>query len=154
MVLNLGQRQVILGMPWLQKWNPQIDWLAKTLTIPQGINWKDIVPLHESLPSEVESIIPQRYLLCWLGMDVDLKTTQRLRKREQWLARETIGRSPFLPKLPKKCQSKKLCSQNGVTTSPMCSQKKPMTNFPHINPMTIPLISNRPLPRKLPKSTP
>ena len=92
MVLNLGQRQVILGMPWLRKWNPQIDWLAKTLTIPRGINWKDVAPLRESLPSEVESIIPQRYLLCWLGMDADLKTTQRLRKREQWLARETIGK--------------------------------------------------------------
>ena len=34
MVLNLGWRQVILGMPWLQKWNPQIGWLSKTLTIP------------------------------------------------------------------------------------------------------------------------
>ena len=48
------------------------------------------MPLCESLPSEVESTIPQRYLLRWLGMDVDLKTTRRLWKREQWLARETI----------------------------------------------------------------
>ena len=92
MVLNLGQRQVILEIPWLRKWNPQIDWLAKTLTIPRGINRKDIAPLRESLPSKVESTIPQRYLLRWLGMDTDLKTTQRLWKREQWLTGETIGK--------------------------------------------------------------
>ena len=58
MVLNLGQRQVILGMPWLQKWNPQVDWLAKTLTIPQEIKRRGAVPLCECLPSETESTIP------------------------------------------------------------------------------------------------
>ena len=63
MILNLGCRQVILGMPWLQKWNPQIDWLTKTLTIPQGIARRDIVPLCECLPSETEFTIPQRYIL-------------------------------------------------------------------------------------------
>ena len=25
MVLSLGRRQIILGMPWLKKWNPTID---------------------------------------------------------------------------------------------------------------------------------
>ena len=25
MVLSLGQKQIILGMPWLKKWNPTID---------------------------------------------------------------------------------------------------------------------------------
>ena len=78
MVLNLGQRQVILGMPWLQKWNPQVNWLVKTPTIPQGISRKDVEPLCECLLSKTESIIPQRYLLHWLEMDADLKTTQRL----------------------------------------------------------------------------
>ena len=92
MILNLGQKQVILGMPWLWKWNPQIDWLVKTLTIPQGIRRKDVEPLCKSLPSETESTIPQRYLLHWLGMDADLMTTQRLQKRKQWLTRETIGK--------------------------------------------------------------
>ena len=29
MVLNLGRKQIILGMPWLKKWNPVIDWVAK-----------------------------------------------------------------------------------------------------------------------------
>ena len=27
MVLNLGKPQLILGMPWLRKWNPKIDWI-------------------------------------------------------------------------------------------------------------------------------
>ena len=101
MVLNLGQRQVILGMPWLWKWNLQINWLAKTLTIPQGINRKDVAPLHESLPFEVESTIPQRYLLRWQEMDTDLKTTRRLRKREQWLARETRKDHHIYPNCPR-----------------------------------------------------
>ena len=26
MIVRLSQPQVILGMPWLQKWNPKIDW--------------------------------------------------------------------------------------------------------------------------------
>ena len=33
MVLSLGQQQVILGMPWLHKWNPRIDWLANTVSV-------------------------------------------------------------------------------------------------------------------------
>ena len=33
MVLNLGWKQIILGMPWLKKWNPVIDWIAKQITI-------------------------------------------------------------------------------------------------------------------------
>ena len=34
MVLNLGKKQIILGMPWLKKWNPVIDWMTKQVTIP------------------------------------------------------------------------------------------------------------------------
>ena len=34
MVLNLGWKQIILGMPWLKKWNPVIDWVAKQINIP------------------------------------------------------------------------------------------------------------------------
>ena len=33
MVLSLGQQQVILGMPWLCKWNPKIDWISNTISI-------------------------------------------------------------------------------------------------------------------------
>ena len=29
MILNLGRKQIILGMSWLKKWNPDIDWINK-----------------------------------------------------------------------------------------------------------------------------
>ena len=36
MVLSLGRRQIILGMPWLKKWNPTIDWKRNTITLPEN----------------------------------------------------------------------------------------------------------------------
>ena len=36
MVLSLGHRQIILGMPWLKKWNPAIDWKRNTMTLPKN----------------------------------------------------------------------------------------------------------------------
>ena len=92
MVLNLGRKQIILGMPWLKKWNPIIDWIAKRITIPRPVNRRDVAPLHECLPSWTDSLVPQRYILRWLGMDTDLKTACRFKKRKAWLARESIGK--------------------------------------------------------------
>ena len=87
MVLNLRRKQIILGMPWLKKWNPTINWVNKRISIR-----RDAVPLRECLPSWDDSLVPQRYVLRWLGMDADLKTAQRLKKREAWLSGETIGK--------------------------------------------------------------
>ena len=92
MILNLGRKQIILGMPWLKKWNPAIDWVNKRISIPKLIGLRDTVPLRERLPSWTDSLVPQRYILRWLGMDADLKTTRWLKKREAWLAGETIGK--------------------------------------------------------------
>ena len=92
MVLNLGRKQIILGMPWLKKWNPNIDWINKRISIPRLVGQRDVAPLRECLPSWTDSLVPQRYILRWLGMDVDLKTARRLRKRETWLSGETIGK--------------------------------------------------------------
>ena len=33
MVLSLEQKQIILGMPWLKKWNPTIDWRKNTVVL-------------------------------------------------------------------------------------------------------------------------
>ena len=63
MVLNLGRKQIILGMMWLKKWNPAIDWINKWISIPRLINRRDAVPLHERLPSWNDSLVPQRYIL-------------------------------------------------------------------------------------------
>ena len=71
MVLSLRWKQIILGMPWLQKWNSQVDWIANTLTIPKSLQIRDAVPLHECPPLIDDFIIPQRYLLRWLGLDAD-----------------------------------------------------------------------------------
>ena len=92
MILNLGRKQIILGMPWLKKWNPAIDWINKRVSIPRIIGRRDAVPLCERLPSWTDSLVPQRYVLRWLGMDADLKTARRLKKREAWLSGETIGK--------------------------------------------------------------
>ena len=72
MILNLRRKQIILGMPWLKKWNPVIDWVNKQISIPRPR--RDAVPLCECLPSWTDSLAPQRYILRWLGMDADLKT--------------------------------------------------------------------------------
>ena len=58
MVLNLGCSQIILGMPWLKKWNPVIDWVIKWITIPRPIGRRDIAPLHECLPSWTHDLVP------------------------------------------------------------------------------------------------
>ena len=92
MVLNLGQKQIILGMPWLKKWNPVIDWIAKRITIPRPISRRDAAPLRECLPSWTNSLVPQRYILQWLGMDADLKTACCFEKWNAWLAGESIGK--------------------------------------------------------------
>jgi hypothetical protein len=60
MIVNLGWRQIILGMPWLKAQNLQIDWQANTLSLPSSFT-----------PTPDDNMTPQRYLLRWLGLDVD-----------------------------------------------------------------------------------
>ena len=92
MVLNLGWKQIILGMPWLKKWNLVIDWVAKQINIPRPVGRRDGAPLHECLPSWTDSLVPQRYILHWLEMDADLKTAWHFEKWKAWLAGENIGK--------------------------------------------------------------
>ena len=91
-VLSLGWKQIILGMPWLCKWNSQINWVTNTLTTPWVIWIRDIMPPCECLTSMTDSNIPQWYLLRWLGLDVDQKISKRLRKWEEWLSGEPVGK--------------------------------------------------------------
>ena len=53
MILQLSIPQIILGIPWLKKWNPAIDWPRLSMTIP-------------SLPH-----LPIPYHARYLGLDVD-----------------------------------------------------------------------------------
>ena len=81
MVLNHGWKQIILGMPWLRKWNPWVNWIANTPTIPRSLQMRDAVPFCECLPSMNDSVTPQWYLLQWLGLDADQKLKQTLEER-------------------------------------------------------------------------
>ena len=78
MVLSLGRQQIILGMPWLRKWNPRINWTANMVSIPK------------SPPPPLPDHIPQRYLLQWLGLDADQKISNWLNKQQAWLNGEQI----------------------------------------------------------------
>ena len=60
MIVGLGRHQVILGMPWLKTWNLHIDWKTHSLSYPS------ITP-----PNYDDHVLPQQYLLHWLGLDVD-----------------------------------------------------------------------------------
>ena len=33
MIVGLGRAQIVLGMPWLAKHNPRIDWVHKTISL-------------------------------------------------------------------------------------------------------------------------
>ena len=37
-VMTCGKKNIILGLPWLKKPNPMIDWNMQTLTLDQSIN--------------------------------------------------------------------------------------------------------------------
>ena len=80
MVLSLGRRQIILGMPWLKKWNPAIDWKRNMMTIPE-------TPLTTETTS-----VPQQYLVHWLGIDADTKINKHLRKHKLWKENESINK--------------------------------------------------------------
>jgi hypothetical protein len=38
LICPIGENQIILGMPWLKKQNPSIDWKEQTITLPESIN--------------------------------------------------------------------------------------------------------------------
>jgi hypothetical protein len=60
MIVSLGRRQIILGMPWLKSQNPRIDWQANTHSFPDS-----------PTPISDDHMTPQCYLLRWLGLNVD-----------------------------------------------------------------------------------
>lgn len=41
-ITEIGDWDVILGIPWLRRWNPQVDWN------PGQISWRDIAPMHSA----------------------------------------------------------------------------------------------------------
>ena len=63
MIVQLSRPQVILGMPWLQKWNPKIDWIQYTIdlrTLPPETNDHQI-PDAPNLDNEISQLFSQQY---------------------------------------------------------------------------------------------
>ena len=44
MILQLSKPRVILGMPWLKKWNPKINWDCLSMTLPSSPH--SYIPYH------------------------------------------------------------------------------------------------------------
>ena len=36
--MNLGNKNMILGLPWLKELNPMIDWVKKSLSIKESLD--------------------------------------------------------------------------------------------------------------------
>ena len=62
LVVNCGQKNLILGLPWLQEINPLINWTTGEVTISSITR----IPQHNS-----PAAITQWYLIHYLGMDPD-----------------------------------------------------------------------------------
>ena len=126
MVLSLGWQQVILGMPWLHKWNPKINWVSNSISIPK---------LPTSPPLDY---VPQQYLLQWWGLDMDQKISTR---------------PLFPPRLPKPLNWLNLSYLSGATTSQMFSLRRLMTNSLLTTPIITPSNFIWTLSQRSPRST-
>jgi hypothetical protein len=61
LITGLGNQKVILGLPWLQKHNPEIDWKKGTLT------WR-----HETIEEEDLDLKMDETLIEYLAMDNEI----------------------------------------------------------------------------------
>lgn len=138
MVLNLGKSQLILGMPWLQRWNPEINWVCQTIYLPEpkSLLPQDDVPLHECLPEVMENPNLQDHLLQCLGLDADHEIENLIQERQQWLNRETIAKTTISTKIAQQEKPVEHLSQHGVLILKMSSPRKPTRPYLPIDPMT------------------
>ena len=73
-IMGCGNENIILGLPWLKKINPRIDWTTETVTIPrktdqtEALNYKTGITqrtsytkptYHEFLPNEYKREKPE-----------------------------------------------------------------------------------------------
>ena len=140
MVLSLGQKQIILGIPWLKKWNPTIDWKRNTVMLPGN-----------PLATETTSV-PQWYLVCWLGIDANTKINKCLRKCELWKENKSINKITISTQITQQSTPLETPCLTGAPTSQMCSQNKPMPNYHLIAITTTPSTFNQHSPPVSPKS--
>ena len=73
-VIGLPKYKAILGKPWLNRWNPVIDWKRNSLTWKMGSKVITVQGLQEPhSPGIVSSLFQRREI-------VDLTSAQRMRK--------------------------------------------------------------------------
>ena len=62
MIIGLGQAQIVLGMPWLMKNNPCIDWVKKTISFDNKHIWKTTLPTQLTIAAQKNDVIlPPQY---------------------------------------------------------------------------------------------
>ena len=73
-VMKLPKYEIILGKPWLERWNPQIDWKANTMKWKMGSRVIEIAGLQGSQQN------PELYSLFSVGSYVEEISAQRMRR--------------------------------------------------------------------------
>ena len=91
MVVSLGWKQVILGMPWLKFRNPHIDWRSNNLSFPRSLTLNND-----------DNSTSQRYLLQWLGLDSDMKLSSLL--SQQYSSEDDASLREYLPQTDLYCE--------------------------------------------------
>ena len=66
-VVSLPHHDVILGKPWLEKWNPHIDWQTHQITYPETIHTLETLPIKKLQP---QAITPERKTSQAAGYDL------------------------------------------------------------------------------------
>ena len=62
MIVGLGRSQIVLGMPWLIKHNPQIDWEKKTMTLNDEHICKTTLSTELAIAAHKDEVtLPQQY---------------------------------------------------------------------------------------------
>ena len=62
MIVGLGRSQVVLGMPWLTKHNPHIDWEKKTVTFDDEHIRKTTLSTELAIASHKDEVtLPPQY---------------------------------------------------------------------------------------------
>ena len=148
MILRLSKPRVILGIPWLKKCNPKINWDCLSMT----------------LPSSPQSHIP--YHAHYLGLDADHELSQLFSSsspaKDDWSLREyrllaggsveQINKVTISTQLAQAEKPRKSQSHAFALISPMSSQKRPITFSLLIDPLITLLSSKIPLSQRLRKS--
>ena len=91
MVVSLGRKQIILGMPWLKSRNPHIDWKSNTLSFSRS-----------HIPNNDNDLISQRYLLRWLGCNSDMELSSLFSQR--YSSEDDVSLHEYLPQKDLYCK--------------------------------------------------